>query len=60
MFQIFQNMFLLFMNTFLLLLIHLLVVHINLGFLHLLMHHPLVPLNQQSKEGIQSKYPMVM
>jgi hypothetical protein len=42
-------MFLLFLNIFLLLLIHLLVVHVNLGHLHLLVHHHLVPLNQQSE-----------
>jgi len=42
-------MFPLFLNIFLLqlLLIHLLVVHVNLGHLHLLVHHRLVPLNQQ-------------
>jgi hypothetical protein len=36
-------------NTFLLLLIHLLAVHVNLGHFHLLVHHRLVPLNQQSE-----------
>ena len=49
MFPLFQNMFLLFLNIFLLLLIHLLIVHINLGHPHLLVHHRLMPLNQQSE-----------
>ena len=42
-----------FLNMFLLLLIHLLIVHVNLGHLHLLMHHHLVPLNQQSEVMLQ-------
>jgi hypothetical protein len=45
----FLNMFPPFLNIFLFLLIHLLVVHVNLGLLHLLVHHPLVPLKQQSE-----------
>jgi hypothetical protein len=48
-FHLFKNMFPLFLNIFLLLLIHLLTVHVNLGRLHLLVHHCLVQLNQQSE-----------
>jgi hypothetical protein len=50
-FHLLKNTFPLFLNISLLqlLLIHLLVVHVNLGHLHLLVHHHLVPLNQQSE-----------